>query len=103
MPDAKAETTESDPAGTALSNHQTVKSDVDASTVVEPSPKDATGASIEEKTPTNSSGGKKFQTKSLSEVKAQAKILRLSRNIEVHQDKSKNVKFRSEERRVGKE
>ena len=42
---------------------------------------------------TNNFGEVKSEIKSLSEVKAQAKILRLSRNIEVHENKSKNVKF----------
>src|SRR4051812_3090206 len=93
MSDAKTGTIEPDPTST-LSKDQTINNEtMETPAVVDPGQKDAADSVAETKPPTTNLEEAKSEIKSLSEVKAQAKILRLSRNIEVHEDKNKNVKF----------
>ena len=92
MSDTKTETVGLDPTP-ASPKDQTINNETtETPTVADPDKKDADSLT-EEKTSTNNLGKVKSEIKSLSETKAQAKILRLSRNIEVHEDKSRNVKF----------
>jgi hypothetical protein len=93
MSDTKAETTESNPT-TTTSKDQTINSDsIESPAVVDADQKNTADILTEEKTSTNGSGETKSEVKSLSDAKAEARILRLSGNVEVHEDKSKNVKF----------